>query len=114
VGNDPGHAGGGSAGSAAGAGHSSDGGSAIDQALRVHVEDVSEMTIEVITLACAGDCAEVEAVASSITHESWSTYCATLMPTHAAASLTLVPNGGGGANVGAVLVDDLVVTASCP
>jgi len=33
------------------------------QALSVHVEDVDAMTIEVITLACAGDCAEVEAIA---------------------------------------------------
>lgn len=32
--------------------------------LRVHVEDLGEMTIEVVTVACAGDCADVRAVAS--------------------------------------------------
>jgi hypothetical protein len=35
-----------------------------EPALTVRVEDVSEMTIEIVTLACAGDCAEVDAVAS--------------------------------------------------
>jgi hypothetical protein len=34
-----------------------------DNALTVRVEDVREMTIEIITLACAGDCADIEAVA---------------------------------------------------
>jgi hypothetical protein len=34
-----------------------------DNALTVHVEDIAKMTIEVITLACAGDCADIEAVA---------------------------------------------------
>lgn len=33
------------------------------EALTVRVQDVGEMTIELITLACAGDCADIEAVA---------------------------------------------------
>jgi len=35
----------------------------VDNALTVDVEDIAGMTIEIITLACAGDCADVEAVA---------------------------------------------------
>lgn len=35
----------------------------IDNALSVDVEDIAGMTIEIVTLACAGDCAEIEAVA---------------------------------------------------
>jgi hypothetical protein len=58
---DDGHGGGGFGGSGPGR----DGGvTGTWQALSVHVEDIDAMTIEVITLACAGDCAEVEAVAS--------------------------------------------------
>src|SRR5712671_4258733 len=29
-----------------------------DSALSVHVEDIQKMTIELVTLACAGDCAD--------------------------------------------------------
>jgi hypothetical protein len=35
----------------------------VDNALTVHVEDVTEMAVEIVTVACAGDCVEVEAVA---------------------------------------------------
>lgn len=35
----------------------------VDNALTVEVEDIDGMTIEIITLACAGDCADIEAVA---------------------------------------------------
>jgi hypothetical protein len=54
---------GGSAGSAA---SNTAGTGSIDNtgnALTVHVEDIAKMTIEVITLTCAGDCADIEAVA---------------------------------------------------
>jgi hypothetical protein len=34
-----------------------------DNALTVDVEDVAGMTIEIVTLSCAGDCADIEAVA---------------------------------------------------
>jgi hypothetical protein len=55
---------GGSAGIGSGAGQV-DGGntSAGNGSLGVRVQDIGEMTLEVITLACAGDCADVEAVA---------------------------------------------------
>jgi hypothetical protein len=42
-------------------GHGTPGSS--DNALRVHVEDVARMTIEVVTVKCAGECVDVEAVA---------------------------------------------------
>jgi hypothetical protein len=55
---------GGSAGIGSGAGQVGDGGIGTgDEALSVRVEDIEKMTIEVITLACAGDCADIEAVA---------------------------------------------------
>ena len=34
-----------------------------DSELSVRVQDIQKMTIEIITLACAGDCADIEAVA---------------------------------------------------
>ncbi|MFT3921862.1 MAG: hypothetical protein QM778_04950 [Myxococcales bacterium] len=40
-----------------------DQGAGDDKALRVRVQDQDKMTIEVITLACTGDCADIEAVA---------------------------------------------------
>lgn len=38
-------------------------GTAVEGALNVHIEDVRKLSLEVITLACAGECADVEAVA---------------------------------------------------
>src|SRR5262245_56262412 len=64
VGQEPGPMDGGSAGQGGGAGQGGSGGiTSSAQELGLHVEDIDEMTIEVITLMCAGDCAEVEAVA---------------------------------------------------
>lgn len=58
-------AGNGSAGFDSPSGQGASGGDAIgSNALTVSVQDIEEMTIEVITLACAGDCADVQAVAS--------------------------------------------------
>jgi hypothetical protein len=47
-------------------GQSGSGGSVgtVNTALTVHVEDPHKLTIEILTLACAGDCADIEAVAS--------------------------------------------------
>lgn len=36
----------------------------VDEALRVRVEDVDEVVLEVVTIACAGDCVTLRAVAS--------------------------------------------------
>jgi hypothetical protein len=47
-----------------GAGQAGDGVDDDDNALHVHVEDPEHMKIEIITLRCAGDCADVEAVAA--------------------------------------------------
>ncbi|HEX2677749.1 MAG TPA: hypothetical protein VHM19_13950 [Polyangiales bacterium] len=38
--------------------------SASENELHAHIEDVHQMTIEIVTVACAGDCVQVEAVAS--------------------------------------------------
>jgi hypothetical protein len=69
VGNEADDKGGGSAGFGSGAGQV-DGGAigTGNEALSVRVQDPDEMTIEVITLACAGDCADVEAVARGGNH----------------------------------------------
>jgi len=65
VGSEPHMQSGGSGGFGSGSGQGGGGGIALgDEALSLHVEDIDAMTIEVITLACAGDCADVEAVAS--------------------------------------------------
>lgn len=60
----------GGSGGSFGSGAGTSGGGALDggfvsgeNALRVRVQDVEGMTLEVITLACAGDCADIEAVA---------------------------------------------------
>jgi hypothetical protein len=37
--------------------------SSVDHALEVEVQDIEGMTIEIVTLSCAGDCADIEAVA---------------------------------------------------
>ncbi|HEX2677019.1 MAG TPA: hypothetical protein VHM19_10275 [Polyangiales bacterium] len=53
-------------GGAASAGNGAAGGGNVgtsENELAVHVEDVKHMTVELITLACAGDCADVQAVA---------------------------------------------------
>lgn len=49
-------------GNPGGGGHAGTLGNA-DNALSIDVEDIAGMTIEIITLACAGDCADIEAVA---------------------------------------------------
>ena len=60
---------GGSAGASGGAGVGNPSGGqsgtvgTVDNALTVEVEDIDGMTIEIVTLACAGDCADIEAVA---------------------------------------------------
>jgi len=57
---------GGTAGASGTSGGTSGGGAVgdSDNALTLHVEDIEGMTIEIVTLACAGDCADIEAVAS--------------------------------------------------
>jgi hypothetical protein len=45
-------------------GHAAGGGMAGDVDLTVHVEDAKRLKITLVTLACAGDCADIEAVAS--------------------------------------------------
>jgi hypothetical protein len=35
----------------------------VNDALAVHVEDPRQLTIEIVTRACAGDCADIQAVA---------------------------------------------------
>ena len=49
--------------SSAGASGKSNTATGSDNALGVRVQDVRDMTIDVITLSCAGDCADIEAVA---------------------------------------------------
>lgn len=64
VGREPGAAGtGGRAGASGGAAAGRDGG-LLSATLDVRVEDSERMKLEVVTLACAGDCAVVKAVAS--------------------------------------------------
>jgi hypothetical protein len=60
-----GEAGGGAAGAGGRAGNGGSAGTVAtsENALTVHVEDIQEMTIEILTVACAGDCADIEAVA---------------------------------------------------
>ncbi|HEX2677808.1 MAG TPA: hypothetical protein VHM19_14245, partial [Polyangiales bacterium] len=65
-GSEPGDKGGGAAGAGFGNAGKAGSGSGVgdtEGALRVHVEDAQRMTLEVLTLACAGDCADIEAVA---------------------------------------------------
>jgi hypothetical protein len=66
VGEEPaaGRGGGGAGGAGVGGGAGAGGAVSTAEALSLHVEDIDEMTIELITLACAGDCADVEAVAN--------------------------------------------------
>jgi len=52
--------GGGGAGGQAGTGGAVAGS---DKALSVHVEDIQGLTVEIVTIACPGDCVEVKAVA---------------------------------------------------
>jgi hypothetical protein len=64
VGEEPGASGGNGQAGSGGSGRTRDGGvTGTWQALSVQVEDIEGMTIELVTLECAGDCAEVEAVA---------------------------------------------------